>query len=122
MTYEGALVAIPLQRDAATTGAVIAANRGASWADAMVREYERNWATIDGAAEFNFFALSSMYGSDLPPFERFQWGLTEDIANISTHKFDAVARIKAGGGRGLAAAGGDEGHGTGSLDERKARE
>lgn len=97
LTYEGALVVEPVQRDAATTAAVIAANRGAAWAAAMVHDYEANWAPFAGAGNvFNFFALASQYGEDFP-VERFQWGLTEDVANTSTAKFGAVRAIAAGG-------------------------
>ena len=92
MTYEGALVCLPLGRDAATTGAVIAANRGAPWGAAMLRDFEANWAGV-GGAEFNLFALASQYGSDLPPFSRYQWGLMEDVHNESASKYVAAVQM-----------------------------
>ena len=97
MTYEGALVCIPVMRDAPTTSAIIEANRREAWAAAVRYDYEANWAQIAGAAEFNFFALASRYGEDFPT-GRFQWGLTEDISNTTTPKFGAVRAILGGGG------------------------
>ena len=97
VSYEGALVALPVLRDAPTTGAVIAANRAAGWGGEVVRDHGL-WAA-SGGGEFNFFALSSQYGEDAPA-EVFQWGLTEDIGNVSTAKFQAVREILGGGGRG----------------------
>lgn len=71
-----------------TTGVVIAANRSPGYGEAMTRDYEKNWAPL-GGAEFNFFALSSQYGEDTP-VEVFQWGLTEDLSNLTTPKYEAV--------------------------------
>jgi hypothetical protein len=93
VSYEGALVALPVLRDAATTGQVILANRAAGWGEEVVRDYAQ-WAAAGGGA-FNFFALSSQYGEDAPA-EVFQWGLTEDLGNTSTAKFQAVRAILAG--------------------------
>ena len=98
MTYEGALVCLPLEGDAATTGAVIQANRGAGWGNAMVHDYEANWAGAGAGGEFNFFALASQYGGDSPQMPRYQWGLLEDVANLTAAKYKAVAQIAGGGG------------------------
>lgn len=95
VSYEGALVVEPLARDAATTGEIIQANRSPGWGAAVLHDYAANWATIPNAGEFNFFALSSQYGQDYP-IQRFQWGLTEDVANTSTPKFEAVRQIVGG--------------------------
>jgi hypothetical protein len=97
LSYEGSLVALPLERDDATTGDVIEANRSPQWAGAMVRDFQQNWAAAEvSGEEFNFFALSSQYGPDLPPYEVFQWGLTEDVHNNATNKLKAVREIAAG--------------------------
>lgn len=95
MTYEGSLVCIPLGRDDATTGAIIAANRGAAWGAAMVRDYAVNWRPVAGDGEYNYFALASQYGEDLP-VPRYQWGLTEDVFVTNTSKFNAVRSLLAG--------------------------
>ena len=92
MTYEGSLVCIPLERDDATTGAIISANRGSAWGAAMVHDFAVNWAPVAGDGPFNFFALSSQYGEDVP-VPRYQWGLTEDVYNTNTSKFDAVRSL-----------------------------
>lgn len=90
LSYEGSLVGIPADDEAinATTATIIAANRSPSYGAAMQRDYEQNWAPL-GGAEYNFFALSSQYGEDTP-VAVFQWGLTEDIGNLSTAKYESV--------------------------------
>lgn len=106
LSYEGSLVAIPVLRDASTTTTIIDANRAAGWGAAMAHDFAVNWAPLPGAGEFNFFALASQYGEDAP-VPRYQWGLTEDVHDTSTAKFDAVRGLLGGGdGDGVGVRGG----------------
>ena len=95
LSYEGALVAIPVGGSAReTTGTIIQANRAAGWGAEMVRDFAA-WGAA-GGGEFNFFALASQYGEDAPA-PVYQWGLTEDTHALNTSKLDAVRDILRGG-------------------------
>ena len=87
VSYEGAPVGIAVGEGAAggpTTDAIIAVQRSAAMAPVLSRDLA-NWQSAGGAA-YNYYALASAYG---PPM-RYQWGLVEDLANLTAPKYDAV--------------------------------
>ena len=102
-TYEGSLVG--LGYDNATTSMIIGVSREEGYGRVMKYDYLVNWVGIGGTiparagegatgmvgvmAEYNYFGLSSIYGPSSP--EVFQWGLTEDLRNVSTAKMRAAA-------------------------------
>ena len=87
VAYESAPVGIALGEGEAggpTTDTIISVQRSAAMAPVLAHDLA-NWLAA-GGAQYNHYALASAYGA--PP--RYQWGLLEDLANLTAAKYVAV--------------------------------
>jgi hypothetical protein len=89
MTYEGSGAPIPAGPvDAnATLATEILAARSQGAAEQQSYDYAVNWVPL-GGAEYNFYALAGQY-------DQYQWGLLEDLSNITTSKYQGAMALLA---------------------------
>lgn len=88
LAYEGNTICVPAQFDAPTFATCIQANRLPGAADVMTYDFDTAWAPL-GGAEYNYYALATQY-------DEYQWGLTDDMRNLTTVKWTTAAAIAAG--------------------------
>ena len=91
VSYEGSPVGIAADGDNTTTSTIIEANRYGPIGDVFSYDIVNNWyhnTNVNGTA-YNIYALSSKYGP--PPI--FQWGIVEDLSNLSTPKYIMVENL-----------------------------
>lgn len=91
LSYEGMGLGLPDDGngDNSTWQALLTYQRGQEVAEVLKYDVEVNWAGTPGANEYNFFALSGMYG----PWPIVTWGLTECLCNLNTTKYQAAVDI-----------------------------